>query len=271
MVGPRQYTPATMKKLWGFSGMRCYSPECNSLLLAKDHTTLIGYIAHIEAAEKNGPRFRMEMKNEDRRSFNNLILLCDECHKIIDNKVNEAVYPVALLQKWKNSCESKVLSEKINSKPSLLKDAVISLSNYDFDGTVNNIDAINAFDIQEKIDYNNLRRNRFIIEEQKVYHGRINKIYEELEMQGSFRKEKLLRNIKRIYLKVKGELSVSNEISAIRDVADDIFEGVEEMLNEELKVHLTDAFVEDISFGVSLIMIHAFMDCKILEEPLEVA
>jgi hypothetical protein len=41
---------------------------------------LVGEIAHIEAAMPDGPRFRKEMTNEERRAFANLLLLCGVHH-----------------------------------------------------------------------------------------------------------------------------------------------------------------------------------------------
>ena len=41
------------------------------------------------------------MNNDERRSFDNLILLCDEHHQIIDNKINEKKYTKSLIHEWK--------------------------------------------------------------------------------------------------------------------------------------------------------------------------
>ncbi|WP_273276206.1 hypothetical protein [Maribacter polysiphoniae] len=41
------------------------------------------------------------MTNDERRSYNNLILLCDEHHRIIDNKANEKKYSKKTLLAWK--------------------------------------------------------------------------------------------------------------------------------------------------------------------------
>jgi hypothetical protein len=50
---------------------------------------LVGEIAHIEAAMPDGPRFRKEMTNEERRAFANLLLLCGVHHTKVDHKKNE--------------------------------------------------------------------------------------------------------------------------------------------------------------------------------------
>jgi alkylation response protein AidB-like acyl-CoA dehydrogenase len=55
------------------------------------------------------------MTDDERRGFDNLILLCDEHHVIIDNKANEEVYPTSLLKIWKSEHEKKML-ELISNK-----------------------------------------------------------------------------------------------------------------------------------------------------------
>ena len=84
----RQYKPSTVRRLDTLSRNECAAPDCDRKLIARDGETIVSKICHIEAASENGPRFNPEMDDDDRRHFNNLILLCDECHNIIDNIEN---------------------------------------------------------------------------------------------------------------------------------------------------------------------------------------
>ncbi|WP_438712055.1 ABC-three component system protein [Aquimarina muelleri] len=70
-------------------------------MIAEDGITVVGKVCHIEAASSKGPRYRSEMSDDERRSYNNLILLCDEHHSIIDNKKNEGKFLKELLLEWK--------------------------------------------------------------------------------------------------------------------------------------------------------------------------
>ena len=97
----RQYKPSTIRRLDTLSGNRCYATNCNKKLIAEDGKTIVSKICHIQAASKNGPRYNPNMTDDERRAFENLILLCDEHHSIIDNPENEKNYPVSLLQEWK--------------------------------------------------------------------------------------------------------------------------------------------------------------------------
>src|SRR5690606_7945301 len=115
---------------------------------------------------------------------------------------------------------------------------------------------------------NNLRRRAALINEYKSYHFKINSLYEEIEKQGSFKKEKLLRNIRHIYVEVKGRyvLDAEEPINAIRLNADEIIDGVYEEIYA--KIEEAESFDEDIAFAINLIIVDAFMRCKILEEPI---
>jgi hypothetical protein len=173
-----------------------------------------------------------------------------------------------LLKEWKKNHESKYLHEQLRN-PSLLMQAIDAIANADFAETNTSDERLQAFVISEKIIYNNIRRNKYLIEEYSGYYAKINSLYGELEAEGSFKKEKLLRNIWAMYLKTKGKYTqgASNPMTIIQERADDILDDIE---NEFLYLsEQTDKYKEDISFGISIILVDAFMRCKILEQPIE--
>lgn len=120
MSEPRDYKPSDIKRLFAFSGNQCAEPSCTRAIIAKDGLTVVGKICHIAAASSKGPRFDKNMDDDDRRAFDNLILLCDEDHSIIDKKENEQKFPTALLKKWKKDHQ-----EKYSSTPIVIKDEVV--------------------------------------------------------------------------------------------------------------------------------------------------
>ncbi|MDH3976726.1 MAG: hypothetical protein OEV42_20885 [Deltaproteobacteria bacterium] len=93
--------PSTVKRLFAFSNNVCAAPSCENNLV--EGNVVLGEICHIEAAEEGGPRYNEYSDDEYRRSFENLILMCEKCHKIVDSDENK--YPPNLLTTWKN--ESK--------------------------------------------------------------------------------------------------------------------------------------------------------------------
>lgn len=269
MEKARDYKSSTVKRLHTLSANQCAAPHCNNKLIARDSETVISKICHIEAASPAGPRFNKEMSDDDRRHFNNLILLCDECHCIIDNKDNESKYPVELLKEWKRNHENKQLYSRIDEKPSSIKIAINALADLDLDEQNNcNDGSYDAFRIDDKISYNAIKRNKILIDEYKVFFTKINALYNELESQGSIKKEKLLRNIKHLYLKIKGKYvgNAPNAIEIIQINADNIIEDMEDYLIELFDKDL-EPNKDDISFAVSVVMVDGFMRCKILEEP----
>lgn len=156
---------------------------------------------------------------------------------------------------------------QLSNNTSLLTKAINIIANNDFED-VDEKNNTQTFDITHKIEHNQVKRMKPMLEEYKVYFRKINPLYAELEAQGSFKKEKLLRNIKRIYLLEKGKYlsNYEDELTAVRNHADDIFEGIELRLHE-LAEQQGKSVSEDLSFGISVIMTDAFMKCKILEEP----
>ncbi|TKC01727.1 hypothetical protein FA045_05595 [Pedobacter cryotolerans] len=115
--------------------------------------------------------------------------------------------------------------------------------------------------------YNNVILFKPIIEEYAVYQGKLNKLYEEIEKQGSTKKEFLLQNIKYIYLKEKGKYK---DLEEIRSNADIIIENIEKELwkiIENSSNPISNLPIEAIKIGLLIIMVDAFMRCNILEEP----
>lgn len=262
----RLYKPSTIRRLDTLSGNECAEPTCRKPLIAEDGHSIISKICHIEAASENGPRWNENMTDDERRHYSNLILMCDEHHTIIDNKENEDKFSVELLKDWKLKHESKALYKLRNS--SLLKIAIDAISDLNFEVNIDEGLKIRPFDIELKIQHNDIKRNRHIIDEYKVFYPKINSLYKELENQGNFKKEKLLRNIKNLYLRSKGKyvtVGIHHD-EQLRKNADNIFEDVENELFELVKQD-GDSFHEDVVYGISVIMVDAFMRCKILEEP----
>lgn len=95
-----------LRELYLKSGNQCAFPGCYNALV-DDSGNFIGQVCHIEAAEAGGERFNPHMTNEERRAFDNLMLMCYE-HHIVTNDVVK--YPVAMLKRMKKEHEDKFSS-----------------------------------------------------------------------------------------------------------------------------------------------------------------
>ena len=91
----------TRKMLWGRSANRC--ARCRRELIEDsvglDDSTIIGKEAHIRGQSTGGPRFDANLADKLVDGFDNLILLCGNCHDIVDSQVN--TYTVEALRKMK--------------------------------------------------------------------------------------------------------------------------------------------------------------------------
>lgn len=267
MSKARDYKRTTIRRLDILSGNQCAQPECTKQLIAFDHETIVSKICHIEAAEPGGPRYNLDMTDDERRHYDNLILLCDECHNVIDNVVNEDKYPVILLKQWKKDHESKMMFE-LATNPSILQNAINAISQLEFEDEEEFItEQATPYAPAEKIEFNAIKRNKYLINEYKIYFNKINTLYAELELQGSFKKVHLLRYIKNIYLKIKGKYvaNSANIHETIQANSDNIIEDIQQLLWEELEK--SNVSKENTQFGIDVIMVDSFIRCKILEEP----
>lgn len=100
----------TQRRLFAGSGGYCQNPSCLRELFIDypEKQIHIGEMAHVFAANDEGPRADSELSKEDRGSFGNLLLLCSLCHTIVD-KAPE-VYSDSVLLGWKRLHAEKLKS-----------------------------------------------------------------------------------------------------------------------------------------------------------------
>ncbi len=97
----------TRKILWARSGNRCALCRCELTTSGLDGSaaTVLGEECHIVGRQPAGPR-GMSEANPGADHYDNLILLCRNCHKLVDS--NPAVYTVEMLTLQKGAHESWV-------------------------------------------------------------------------------------------------------------------------------------------------------------------
>ncbi len=100
-------TTDTIRRLFAHSGNMCAMPDCSQHLVNKKGI-FVGNICHIEAANKGGQRFNPNQTDEERRHFNNLMLLC-YAHHIETN--DEEEYPTERLRSIKNLHEQQFAAD----------------------------------------------------------------------------------------------------------------------------------------------------------------
>jgi len=260
--GPRNYSDLTIKRLYALSDNRCAFPGCSVVFTSPNNITNFSNICHIEDAEEGG-RFNPNMTDNQRASFENLILLCP-IHHIETNDTKK--YTVDSLREMKQKHESLSISKGLARNPSMLKNTINAISNLSLDAILES-ENLNVYNPKLKLNYNSVKTNYSLIQDYKIYQGKINNLYDELERQGSIKKEKLLSNVNQIYIKIKGQyvLDSDNPLEIIRLNSDNILNDVSDELF--IKLENSNLFEEDILLGIKLILVDAFIRCKILEEP----
>ena len=88
----KSISPKDWKILIAESGGYCAFPACPEYLVSEDtdedDEVFLGEIAHIVGSSRQGPRGESGLTEEDRSKHDNLVLLCDKHHKIVDGQKN---------------------------------------------------------------------------------------------------------------------------------------------------------------------------------------
>lgn len=107
----KKVKPEVKTKLWLKAGGICSFRGCQSKL-DEHHLTLeeanFSNIAHIVSYEPGGPRGDSPLTPEERNEYDNLMLVCTVCHKLVDTKEHENKYPVELLKEFKKEHEANM-------------------------------------------------------------------------------------------------------------------------------------------------------------------
>ena len=117
---------------------------------------------------------------------------------------------------------------------------------------------ITPFRIDVKIDFNGLSYGREIIKDYSSYYTKIQHIYDEYSNQGQNKSKAVLQKLHNIYLISKQECS-----------GDDLFRKMEKELFQLVDAaNMPKGFSkEELEMYVDILMVHAFMECKIFEKP----
>jgi hypothetical protein len=97
-------------RLWGKAGGRCQYEGCNERLWLDELTQFefnVAYIAHIIADSPKGPRGDAVLSEQLKADINNLMILCDRHHRLVD-KAEVANHPIDRLRDMKRRHEERI-------------------------------------------------------------------------------------------------------------------------------------------------------------------
>ena len=124
--GPTEPSRPTVKRLYALTGNRCAFYDCPTRLVDKATGSVVGQVCHIKGEKPSAPRYDSTQTDLERHGFDNLIVLCNIHHKVIDD--NWQTYPIDRLLKMKADHESRLegkepideeVSDLFSSAPSI--------------------------------------------------------------------------------------------------------------------------------------------------------
>lgn len=109
----RHITDKTQRELWARAAGRCQFNGCNRILYRSPVTlepVNIAEQAHIYSFSENGPRGRgpFVFNKKELNEIENLMLMCHDCHKTIDQDKNGVKYTGEMLRGWKKTHEERI-------------------------------------------------------------------------------------------------------------------------------------------------------------------
>ena len=98
----------TQRRLFAASAGYCQNPGCSNELFidASGKSIHVAEMAHVFAANDGGPRTNRALSEVERGSFENLVMLCANCHTMVD-KAPEP-FPDSTMLKWKREHANKL-------------------------------------------------------------------------------------------------------------------------------------------------------------------
>jgi hypothetical protein len=98
----------TQRRLFAASAGYCQNPKCAQELFvdASGKSIHVAEMAHVFAANDGGPRARPELSEKERGAFENLVVLCANCHTMVD-KAPEA-FSDGMMLGWKREHANKL-------------------------------------------------------------------------------------------------------------------------------------------------------------------
>jgi hypothetical protein len=145
--------------------------------------------------------------------------------------------------------------EKVESN---LTTIIKILSKEDWNQKVSNLETV-SFEVEEKISFNQLNSARALIEDYSVHCHRIDKIYTDFDKQGANKSLSVLNGIRTEYI---ASISVSSPDKCFSSVIEKVIQRIRRSANY---IPIPE---EELEMCVQILVVDAFMRCKIFKHPL---
>jgi hypothetical protein len=146
------------KELCLKSGNRCAFPNCHRILVVDDpingNDSIVAVMAHIKGEKPGAARYDDSLPEKERNKYDNLILICPTCHKIIDDQEN--IYTIEKLYKIKQEHENWIFTLYEEETPKLTFVELAEVMRYISESEVSLQQSYEVITPKEKILKNNL-------------------------------------------------------------------------------------------------------------------
>lgn len=117
---------------------------------------------------------------------------------------------------------------------------------------------VTPYDIEKKIDHNDLSDTKDIIDDYKIHYHRLNAIYKTFDLQGKNKSLSVLGAIRGIYIKNKGALQ-----------GDELFFEIISCVEKTIQnsANYTTIPQDELSLCVNILVVDTFIRCKIFKNP----
>lgn len=115
-----------------------------------------------------------------------------------------------------------------------------------------------SFEIDRKISHNNLDTAKYIIEDYKIYHNKVDKQYSEFDKFGSNKSKSVLDNIRKEYLKL---IKITSDDELFFKIIENVITKIIESKN------FIQIPIDELELCVNILVVDAFIRCKIFINP----
>jgi len=158
MSNRKPMTATDQRRLWVNAHGLCSNPSCRRKLIVEptefDRATSTGKQAHVVAHSIGGPRGDGDVPVGERDTYENMILLCGNCHDFVDGQPN--TYTGEVLHGWKQSHEGWIESCVQQSMTSIQFEDLEEVTSRFIQGELTQSTPEVAMNIAEKIKKNRL-------------------------------------------------------------------------------------------------------------------
>lgn len=110
----RNYLKSTIKNLFALSGNECAFPGCPRELVDTRTKNVIGHICHVRSGVTGGPRYEEEFPRKLINRPQNLVLMCQPHHKVIDRNPKKYRTEVLIAIKQKHEATKRDVDPKLS-------------------------------------------------------------------------------------------------------------------------------------------------------------